>query len=211
MRDEIGSYIRSLSDFTPPCGFFNPYKSPEAVGNLTLFLSRPKYTRTLLLVGEAPGYRGGSVTGVPLCSSAILITDWKDPWRRFGPDSGFKVPKLARFSREATATMVWQALAELFFDWPCPLTWNAVPFEPHGCRADSNGSLKPNQIEIGRQWLEQIIQLFPESTPVAVGQRAADALLELGVEYYAVRHPSRGGKQAFMEGLANLKKRLSLA
>ena len=103
---------------------------------------------------------------------------------------------------------MWTALAAVLPDLPCPVTWNAVPFQPCGLKQGSNGSLKTTQVRVGQKLLASIIGLFPRSVPVALGKRASDALEMLGIEYYALRHPSHGGKAEFIDGLARLKMQL---
>lgn len=206
MIKKINSYVNSLLKTETPTGFLNPYSNPQAVNNLKLFLSgRQIDAPVLLLVGEAPGQRGATITGVPLCSPDVLCSEWNDPWQQFGPKSGYKLPPESISRREATSTIVWTALAELFPHWPCPVTWNAVPFQPEGLEGRSNGSVKTKQINFGQDMLAGIIELFPSSIPVALGKRAAEALAMLGIECFALRHPSYGGKKDFIEGLIQLK------
>lgn len=164
-------------------------------------------TSARLLIGEAPGHRGAAVTGVPFTSLQVLTEPESDPWGAFGGHRGYREPP-TRFGpysrREATATMIWRSLSDLFGREPLPLTWNAVPFHPsHGDRR-SNRSLRPAEIAIGHQWLEGFLELFPNSIPIAVGRSATRALDQLGIAHQAVRHPSRGGRDAFHAGLIQL-------
>ena len=206
----IRSFLCSLAAAEAPRGFLNPYKRPEAIHNLRLFLSdRQSQSRVLLLVGEAPGYRGASQSGVPLCSLSVLTEDWDDPWGRFGPSAGYRVPGGSPFVKEATATIVWSVIAQRFRDWPAPLTWNAVPFQPFRGSALSNASLRSREVQIGQLWLAAFVELFPGAMPVALGVRASEALDSLGVRHHRVRHPSRGGKAKFRDGLIRLKEELA--
>jgi uracil-DNA glycosylase len=72
---------------------------------LTRYLEEKQGAR-LLLVGEAPGFRGARVSGVPFTSERQLTGA--------GP-------------AEATATVVQETLAELELDALC---WNVVPTHP---------------------------------------------------------------------------------
>jgi len=126
----------------------------------------------LLLVGEAAGYRGARVSGIPFTSERQLTGT--------GP-------------AEATATIVHRVLAELGLEEDV-LLWNLVPTHPH--RPGSPASNRPPtraEIGAGRHFLEA---LAAGRQVVAVGRLAQRAL---GGPY--VRHPSHGGAAAFQRAL----------
>jgi uracil-DNA glycosylase len=128
-----------------------------------------------LLVGEAAGYRGARVSGLPFTSERQL--------------SG-------RGPAEASATIVQRVLAELWLAEAVVL-WNLVPTHPHEPgRPQSNR--RPTRVEIAdsRRFLEE---LAAGRRVIAVGRLAER---ELGVPY--VRHPSHGGAAAFQDGLREL-------
>lgn len=206
----VDSFLRSLAAAKAPTGFLNPYERPATIHNLRLFLRGGQSRRhVLILIGEAPGYRGATQSGVPLCSLSVLTEDWGDPWGRFGPSAGYMVPDECSFTKEATASIVWSVLAQSFRDWPAPLTWNAVPFQPFRGSVHSNASLRRREVQIGQHWLAAFVELFPAASPVALGVRASEALDSLGIRHHRVRHPSRGGKAKFREGLIQLKEQLA--
>ena len=126
----------------------------------------------LLLVGEAAGYRGARVSGIPFTSERQLTGS--------GP-------------AEATATVVHSVLAELGLEQDV-LLWNLVPTHPHrpGNHASNRG---PTRVEIraGAPFLEP---LAAGRQVVAVGRLAQRAL---GGPY--VRHPAHGGGAAFRRSL----------
>ncbi len=129
----------------------------------------------ILLVGEAAGYRGARVSGLPFTSERQLTGA--------GP-------------AEATATIVHRVLAELGL-WEAVLLWNAVPTHPH--RPENPHSNRPparSEIETARPFLAELAR---GRRTLAVG-RLAHALL--GDPY--IRHPSHGGAAAFQRGLAAL-------
>lgn len=205
----IEAFVLSLAETKIRPHLRNPYRHPDASHNLRVFLTaRERLARTALLVGEAPGYKGAAVSGVPFTSLSILTEHWADPWDSFGPDAGYRVPEQARFRREATATIIWQCLSETLPGQPLPLTWNAVPFHPTGATPDSNASLARGEIPLGRPWLERLLELFPNVVPAAVGLRACDALNALDIKHWCLRHPSRGGKAQFAKGLRGLSQYL---
>jgi hypothetical protein len=132
----------------------------------------------VLLVGEAAGYRGARVSGVPFTSERQLSGT--------GP-------------AEATATIVHRVLAELRVRDDV-LLWNLVPTHPHLAGiADSNRAPTAAEIAAGRQF---VAELAEGRRIVAVGRLAERALAAP-----AVRHPSHGGAPAFRAGLARLLSR----
>jgi uracil-DNA glycosylase len=169
--------------------------------NLLLYLERmAELQPELLMVGEAVGYRGGRLTGIPFASEAILLDDAGF----FGPGRGYRASGEAGFPRnEATATILWQTVAAL---QPPPLLWNAFPFHPHlPGRPLSNRAPTPAERELGRPFLAELLALFPVQRVVAIGKTAAAGLAEMGVSCHAVRHPSHGGKSAFVAGIGALR------
>src|SRR3989440_1757666 len=85
-----------------------------------------------LLVGEAPGYRGARISGLPFASERQLTGT--------GP-------------AEATATIVRATLEELELEQET-LCWNAVPTHP----GTETANRRPTRVEVdaGRRFLEQL-------------------------------------------------------
>jgi uracil-DNA glycosylase len=168
--------------------------------NLHLYLEQMASLQPeLMLVGEAVGYRGGRLTGIPFASESILLDDAGF----FGPGRGYRASGEAGFPRtEATATILWQTVAAL---QPPPLLWNAFPFHPHlPDRRLSNRAPTQAERELGRPFLAELLALFPVRRVVAIGKTAAASLAQMGISCHAVRHPSHGGKSAFVMGMAAL-------
>jgi uracil-DNA glycosylase len=126
----------------------------------------------LLLVGEAAGYRGARISGVPFTSERQLTGA--------GP-------------AEATATIVHGALAELGLAERV-LLWNVVPTHPHLPRRPASNR-RPTRAEVAaaRPFLDALVR---GRRVVAVGRLAHEVL---GGRY--IRHPSHGGAAAFRQGL----------
>ena len=129
----------------------------------------------LVLVAEAPGYRGAAVSGIPLTAERQLTGK--------GP-------------AEATATIVHRVLAELALAHHV-LLWNVVPTHP--CRPGRPASNRPptrSEVEASRPFLDALVR---GRRVVEVGRLAAREL-----DAPAVRHPSHGGAVAFREGLRRI-------
>ena len=131
-----------------------------------------RWSAPILLVGEAAGYRGARVSGIPFTSERQLGGT--------GP-------------AEATATVVHRVLAELGIADDI-LLWNVVPTHPHR-RDDPTSNRRPTrgEIDAGRRFLDEPVR---GREVIAVGRIAHAAI---GGAY--VRHPSHGGAQSFRAGL----------
>ena len=129
----------------------------------------------LLLVAEAPGYRGTRVSGIPLTSERQLSGS--------GP-------------AEATATIVHRVLEDLGLEDET-LFWNVVPTHPHVAgRPDTNRCPTDAEVADSRTFLEILMN---RRRVVAVGR-----LAERVIGPPAVRHPSHGGARAFEQGLRRI-------
>ena len=129
----------------------------------------------ILLVGEAPGYRGTRVSGLPFTSERQLT---------------------GRGPAEASATIVHGVLAELGVEEDV-LLWNAVPTHPHHTgRPESNRPPTRGELAAGAGFLAELAH---GRRVVPVGRVAERALGLAGI-----RHPSHGGARAFRDGLVEV-------
>ena len=152
---------------------FNKYACSTARRRRLIAYLSARSEAQLLLVGEAAGYRGARVSGVPFTSERQLT----------GAGPG-----------EATATIVHRVLRELGVEDDV-LLWNVVPTHPHRPgEPASNRRPRAAEIAASRPFLEELVR---GRQVVPVG-RVAEA--ELGIE--GIRHPSHGGAVAFRQGLA---------
>jgi uracil-DNA glycosylase len=160
---------------------FNFYGEGERAGlrreRLARYLDAQQGAR-FLLVGEAAGYRGARVSGIPFTSERQLT----------GGDPA-----------EASATIVHRALGDLGLENDV-LLWNLVPTHPHlRDRPDTNRRPTRAEIDESRAFLAELAR---GRRVIAVG-RLAQAVL--GGKY--VRHPSHGGANCFRAGLASYLER----
>ena len=127
---------------------------------------------SVVLVGEAAGYRGARISGIPFTSERQLAGT--------GP-------------AEATATIVHRVLEELGLEEDV-LLWNVVPTHPHEPGyPQTNRRPSRAEVEASSRFLERVTR---GRRPVAVGRLAEQVT---GAPY--VRHPSRGGAREFRSGL----------
>ena len=159
----------------------------------------------MLLVGEAPSHRGARLTGIAFVSETVLLAGvpLRGGGRILGADRGYrKSTPGSTCSTEASATMVWQTIRDIE---PLPLLWNAFPFHPfQPGNPVSNRLPSAAELAIGRPFIVMLLRLFDLERVVAVGNPAAASLRILGIPHEAVRHPSQGGKQKFVAGMARL-------
>ncbi len=173
--------------------------------NLRLYLEQlDALGPRLMLVGEAPSYRGGRLTGIPFVSESLMLCGAGGV---LGEENGFRRATLTeRPSTEASATMVWATIRHIA---PLPLLWNAFPFHPHAeGNPFSNRLPSRGELAAGERFIEWLLRLFPIERVAAIGNAAASSLARLGVEHVKVRHPSQGGKAKFVAGMAQLSQRM---
>lgn len=150
-------------------------RSPELRARLASYLDA-RSGACVLVVGEAAGYRGARVSGIPFTSERQLTGT--------GP-------------AEVSATIVQRTLRELGMEDDV-LLWNLVPTHPH-LPGDAATNRTPTRAEIAaaRPFLDALAGAGPRSRLVVAVGRLAQR--ELGAPY--VRHPSHGGAIEFARSL----------
>lgn len=192
----IDQFIAALSAAKPDGNLFNPYgrsaSNPHNAArrqNLSRYLHQLTTSQTTaLLIGEAPGYRGCRLTGIPFTSPARLPAPYQP------------VTEWPHIRGEASATILQQAIAPC---QPQPAIWNVLPFHPHQPnRPQSNRTPTKTEVALGRPFLTHLLTLLPPNpTVIAIGKHAQHALAAWHIPHTAVRHPSHGGKAEFLAGL----------
>jgi hypothetical protein len=153
-----------------------------------------RFAPRMILIAEAPGYRGCALTGIPVTSERIMLRGI-DKWNLFG-DGYRPTSDHPQGVAEMTATILWNALIE-HVEQP-PLIWNTVPLHPHKPgEPQSNRTPTIGEIRQGQPFIEAVLALYPIDTICAVGRKAQRALGELGYDFVPLRHPSQGGKTEF--------------
>ena len=206
--DAVSAFVERLA--TTPAGAnsvnqFDFSRPGNAVRrrNLALYLEQlADHRATTLLVGEAPGYRGMRITGVPFTNAAILQQGIPH-FGLFGSANGYELPDdLPTVAAEPTATVMWRTLVELDF---LPVLWSAFPLHPHQ-RGNPLSNRTPSATEAAEwswSW-RALAELFEITSVVAVGNVAHDSMVRTGLSIPKVRHPAHGGKEKFARGLRDL-------
>ncbi|WP_426226450.1 uracil-DNA glycosylase [Pseudarthrobacter sp. DSP2-3-2b1] len=156
----------------------------------------------VLLLGEAPGFRGMRITGVPF-TNRTMFAGPANGLGLFGPGKGYELPAEAvGVAAEPTATVMWEVLTELQF---LPLLWSACPWHTHvPGRPRSNRTPTAVEAGLGTTFWQELTELFGIGTIVAVGNIAHRNLVRNGLDVPKVRHPAHGGRSRFKQGLEEL-------
>jgi hypothetical protein len=141
---------------------------------LEAYLEARQHAR-IVLVGEAAGYRGARVSGIPFTSERQLTGA--------GP-------------AEASATIVHRVLRELEVEDDV-LLWNVVPTHPHE-PGHPGTNRRPTRAEVACS-LCFLERLAHGRRMIAVGRFA-----EVVTGAPHVRHPAHGGAAEFERGLGSL-------
>ena len=212
MIDEIDRFIQKLATINVPPNVYNQYSDdhPESSvrrKNLGLYLQQMANVKPkIMLVGEAPGYRGSRLTGVPFTSEYLLMHN-KEGLTLFGEENGYELPiEKEKLLKEATATIIWETMLkeELVF-----LSWNPFPFHPHRINEEkSNRMPTKKELMIGEVFLLDLVRLYQIEEIITMGNKAYESLTKLGIKCQKVRHPAQGGKKEFVAGVKQIKENL---
>lgn len=206
----IEEFVNDLAAVRSGRRFLNFY-SPEVDGsaerrhNLTLYLRQMEQLNpSFLLVGEAPGYRGTRVTGVPF-ADCRLVDSGIPELSMLGTTRGYRLPVTPEHPRkEQTSGIVWQVLSAYQF---VPLLWAAFPFHPYGERGmSSNRTPTTTEVKIGEPFVTRLLETWEIQHLIAVGRVAERTMKRMGFAPRHIRHPARGGRCHFEQGIAELAK-----
>ena len=206
---QLKRLVRNLEN-SPAGDLFNPYRDrhPEIDRadaarrrrhNLRTYLETFRRARWVM-IGEAAGYNGCRFTGIPFTGEDLLVGEDPLPWAR--GKGLLRASKREKLSSEMSAKIVWGGIGTT----KDIVLWNAVPWHPHK-PGDLMSNRKPRRDEVraGLELLQLFLETFPKAEPVAVGRVSQDSLAEIGIDARYVRHPSMGGKPAFLKGLEELR------
>jgi len=208
--DRLDALLEALAQAKVSPDAYNQYAHGDTNNdarrhNLRLYLQQmAERNPTFLLVGEAPGYRGSRLTGAPFASRTILMRGIPE-LGLFGSARGYRMTYDAGFEKvqgEQSATIVWSTLAK-YSD--APLIWGSFPFHPHQLgKPLSNRPPRRSEIEMGKIYLREVMDIFAFQRIIAVGNVGHSTLRSLGIEAVKIRHPAQGGKNDFVQGIKSL-------
>ena len=191
--DELASEERALCE--------NFYKDKNKRNNLKEYLEEMlKRKPKILFVGEALGYLGCAITGIPFTDERVI--------KEYKCLPGNYVIKGCQKERSAKA--MWDVLKSID---NIPLLWNAFPLHPH-LDGNTMSNRAPNyreKKEIGEKYIKYIVELFDIKEIYAVGLQAFDTLKSMDVPMFVkikkksyIRHPSYGGKKQCQEKIKKI-------
>ena len=198
MPDPISNLRAILESYPNSRAVANPYRHELQCKNLRA------YFETLmewpcsggLLVGEAPGYAGCALTGIPFTSEDVIQHNRHPFVCRLRPHL-----HIAGTQSEQTATIVWNYLSER----PAvPAFWNIFPFHPHKPgKPGGNRTPTVGEAQFGREILDRVVEIFAPKRIVAIGKTAFNTLSRFKHPLLTgcIRHPANGGKAGFIAGM----------
>lgn len=207
------SFLKTLHDLEPLEGIFNPWRDFDSANDrsehapawrsehLQCYLDERVGSAKLLLVGEAPGYRGCKYSGVAMTSERMLAGQHKavsaqDVVRTGGQRTSHE--KHGPAFQEPTASITWSLLMSLGLGPRDFVFWNAFPCHPHRPGEPlTNRAPSSREMEKAAHVLPEMLALLPQAKVLAVGRIAERTLQGLGVAAQAVRHPAMGGANLF--------------
>ncbi len=194
----IEEFIAELTKQKNTSTVTNPYLNQDIADNLRLYLNAMNKMegKRVLLVGEAPGYKGCKITGIPF-TSGKAFERFDHPLLK---EIGSRL-KLSKIESENTATIVWEYLSR---KKDTPLFWNSFPFHPHpNGNENKNRAPTSGEVEIGINYLKKLRLIYKPEVVAGIGEKgvkcAKKAFPNETIVY--IRHPSFGGKSEFIDGM----------
>ena len=194
----IPTLLTMLAGYSGSPTVHNFYSSPALLRNVSEYfhalITDSSYSEDLL-VGEAPGYAGCALTGIPFTSEQVIrssphpfITALRSRLTVSGTQS------------EPTATIMW---ARLTTSSRLPAFWNAFPFQPHDAGSQRNRPPRPAELAFGASVLAAVLEILTPNRVFAIGRTTERTLRthfpSLAAPY--IRHPALSKPPAFSSAL----------
>ncbi len=219
-RELIKKFVDDLSkedtsNFTLPVE--NIYQNEYIRENLLQYLLyMDEVNPQILLVGEAPGYKGCARTGIPFVDDVELRRPenrkFLGYWKRQELPDEFKYENQEEKS-EISASTIFKAFRSIDEDPELtlnePLMWNAFPFHPYDASKGKASNRTPGREEkvLGKIYLDRLrteVFSFSVYRTYGVGETAKKML---GIEGNYIRHPAYGGAIDCVKGLTKVLNR----
>jgi len=187
---------------------YNQYINDIPKNNLHCYLiHQMKAKADILLLGEASGYAGCRYTGIPFTDGHVLSTS---PFYTEMRKEGLMTIPIKNHI-ERTATMVYKFLGIHPTIFPRVVFWNAFPFHPFDTTPDSNRPPKPEELELGRNIVYDLFQIFNFKEYHGIGRCGFETLQWMksnkdipSFEPTFIKHPSYGGITQFKIDVCNV-------
>lgn len=195
----INSLIHSLMEIPSTDVYFNQYQSELLRENFLKFYNAvlAQVGPKILIIGEAPGYKGCRKCGIPFNSWRVMSDDFH-PFM-----TNLNIGKSERKKEtERSATIVWNSIPH---NAQVPLFWNAFPFHPH--KSNNHESNRPptaQELElIGIPALKRLIDIYNPEHIITLGKVAEESLNSISsirpLPILSLPHPSHRGTTLFKE------------
>lgn len=170
----------------------NPYRNEVCQYNLLHYFRHIATNKIdIMLIGEAPGYRGCALTGIPFTDEVQL----KCTQNNYAIGAWPRHKEMGKTS-ERSASVMWSQLRKYHIT---PLMWNVFPFHPY-YEGKINSNRTPTKAEIneGIKYINALISIFSIKTSqiFAIGKKASSAL-EFINDNHCIRHPANDFKKEF--------------
>ena len=179
----------------------NPYNALRRANLLLYFEALAAHQTKIVLIAEAPGYRGMRITGLPMVSRRLL-REGIPSLAMLGTTRGYQdvpEPGFEAIQSEQTSTILWTILPELGI---VPLVWSAFPFHPHQLGNPlSNRKPRAAEVKLGEPFVRDLLEIFAPTQVIAVGNVGYGLLTAMNIPCIKIRHPAQGGKNDFVAGL----------
>lgn len=173
---------------------------------LKMYLAQRLQQAKFILVAEGLSYQGGRFSGIAMTSERILLGGKPDI-----PANAVFLGEKRQTSRkpggfnEPTASIVWSTLLGAGLDPATWVNWNAFPWHPHQAGQPlTNRTPTPAELQAAAPLMGAMLELLPQAQLIAVGAKSAQLLGGLDLPFQAVRHPARGGANAFRQQILAL-------
>ena len=189
-----------FNPYTDRCKIYDKPNAPTLRRkNLSAFLKAASIRSVdSIWIARDLGYRGGRRTGLPLTDEVRLPTFSQV----FG---GLKLHRatIGPPVAERTAAIVWRMLMCISVS---VFLWNVFPFHPYlPGEPLSNRCHSARERRASESFLIHLLDMLRPRRIVAIGGDAYRVVTALGCSNsYYVRHPSYGGQNAFIAGIAEL-------